>query len=108
MIRTTVSLVAFASLLSLSTLVGCGGTQPAPAAPSAPSEAAPAAAPKGAVKEFGEAAVGDLTKCPVSGEEFTVEATSPKAEHNGKTYYFCCGGCKAKFEANPAKFTTKK
>ena len=23
--------------------------------------------------------------------------------YNGKTYYLCCGGCKAKFEADPAK-----
>lgn len=64
-------------------------------------------APKsgGAVKAPGDANVGDTTKCPVSGEEFVVDANSPHAEHNGKTYYFCCSGCKKKFESDPAKFT---
>ncbi len=61
----------------------------------------------GPVKAPGEANVGDTTKCPVSGEEFVVEATSPKAEHAGKTYYFCCGGCKKKFEESPEKFLNK-
>ena len=27
-----------------------------------------------------------------------------RAEHDGRTYYFCCGGCKAKFVADPARF----
>ncbi|MBX3192981.1 MAG: YHS domain-containing protein [Labilithrix sp.] len=77
-----------------------------PAAPSAPSE--PSAPGKtGEVKAPGDANVGDTTKCPVSGEEFTVEATSQKVEHDGKTYYFCCGGCKKKFESDPAKYVKK-
>ena len=25
-----------------------------------------------------------------------------KAEHDGKTYYFCCDGCKGAFEKSPA------
>ncbi|MDF2695924.1 MAG: Lead, cadmium, zinc and mercury transporting ATPase, partial [Labilithrix sp.] len=41
------------------------------------------------------------------GEEFVVEASSPKAEHNGKTYYFCCSGCKKKFESSPETFLGK-
>jgi Cu+-exporting ATPase len=103
MMRSTLSTVAFVSLLA-----ACGGppegaASPATAAPAAPSAAAPA----GAVKEFGDAKVGDTTKCPVSGEEFVVEASSPKVEHEGKTYYFCCSGCKKKFEAEPAKFVKK-
>lgn len=108
MTRSTVSLVALASLLSLVTLAACGGNHAAPAAPSSPAESATApAAAKGDVKAPGDAKVGDTTKCPVTGEEFTVEATSPKAEHDGKTYYFCCAGCKKKFESDPAKFTKK-
>lgn len=58
----------------------------------------------GPMKAPGEASVGDTTKCPVSGEEFVVAADSPKVEHDGKTYYFCCASCMKKFEANPAKF----
>jgi Cu+-exporting ATPase len=66
------------------------------------------AAAGGAVKPIGEASVGDTTKCPVSGEEFVVAADSPKAEHEGKTYYFCCAGCKKKFESDPKKFSSAK
>jgi Cu+-exporting ATPase len=106
MIRNGVSLVALAALLCLVSVAACGGNQAPPAAsPSHESTTAPAS--KGAVKEAGDAKVGDTAKCPVSGEEFTVEATSPKTEHDGKTYYFCCAGCKKKFEADPAKFAKK-
>jgi YHS domain-containing protein len=27
-----------------------------------------------------------------------------KSEYNGKTYFFCASGCKAKFDANPAVY----
>jgi YHS domain-containing protein len=105
----------FGSLLCCSAiaLAACGNANKAETAPPA-TPATPAASEhgddhhakkstsSGAVKAPGDANVGDTTKCPVSGEEFDVTATSPKAEHEGKTYYFCCGGCKKKFEANPA------
>jgi YHS domain-containing protein len=52
----------------------------------------------------GLAKVGDRTTCLVSKETFVVKADSPKAEYNGKTYYFCCPHCPAEFQANPAKF----
>ena len=116
MTRCTVALVVFASVLSLGSvggLVACGGNHAAPespaalAAPAAPDAGAAATPAKGAVKEAGDAKVGDTAKCPVSGEEFTVEASSPKVEHDGKAYYFCCGGCKKKFEADPSKYMKK-
>jgi YHS domain-containing protein len=96
-------------------LTACGGgsaAAPDPVTPAehvAPSEQ-PTEQPKeaaGPIKAVGEAEVGDTTKCPISDEEFVVEATSPKVEHEGKTYYFCCTGCKKKFEADPAKFLNK-
>jgi P-type Cu+ transporter len=31
-------------------------------------------------------------------------AVASRAEHNGRSYYFCCSGCKAKFLANPDRF----
>jgi YHS domain-containing protein len=93
-------------------LAACGGAPPAPATPAAPTatQATPAAAaaPSGPVKPIGEAQIGDTSNCPVSGEEFVVTADSPKAEHDGKTYYFCCSGCAKKFAADPAKYLTKK
>jgi YHS domain-containing protein len=43
--------------------------------------------------------VGDVTKCPTSGETFTVKADSPKYEADGKTVWFCCEGCIDKYKA---------
>ena len=51
--------------------------------------------------------VGDITRCPVSGEVFRIKATSPKAVVDGKTFYFCCKRCVGKFEKNPTKFLSK-
>jgi len=40
---------------------------------------------------------------PVCG--MTVKSTSPhRSEHGGETWYFCCGGCKGKFDAAPAQY----
>ena len=57
-----------------------------------------------AVVPPGEASIGDTTTCMVSGETFVVSDSSPKVEHEGKTYYFCCAGCAGKFEKEPGKF----
>jgi len=46
-------------------------------------------------------------KCPVSGKEFTKSDASPKYEYEGKDYYFCCTGCKDKFEKDPEKYAKK-
>ena len=82
-------------------LAACGASSTsAPAASPAPASAS-------AVKAPGDARVGDRTRCPVSGEEFTVTESSPKADYNGKTYYFCCGGCDAKFKADPQKYLSR-
>jgi len=49
-----------------------------------------------------------LEKDPVCG--MTVDPSRAKAthEHAGKTYYFCCAGCKTKFSADPAKYLQPK
>lgn len=96
-------------------VVACGGGKPAESAPAAHGEHGEhgehaehhGKKGDGPVKAPGEANVGDTTKCPVSGEEFVVEASSPKVEHEGKTYFFCCSGCKKKFESDPAKYLNK-
>lgn len=91
----------------------CGGSPSAPpaapeGAPAAPEAAAPKQAtanePAEDLKPPGEAGIGDKTKCPVSGEVFTVTDASPHTEVDGKTYFFCCPGCKEKFENDPKKF----
>jgi YHS domain-containing protein len=84
--------------LSSSTLA-CGGN-------AAPANSA-AEATDASVKAPGDAKVGEKTRCPVSGETFTVAANSPKVDVDGKTYYLCCAGCTEKFKADPKKYLTK-
>ena len=50
------------------------------------------------------ASAAAMEKDPVCG--MTVDPSRAKAthEHAGKTYYFCCVGCKEKFSASPAKY----
>jgi YHS domain-containing protein len=62
------------------------GTKPAPKAPGK----APAKVAK--------------VKCAVMGDEFTPDAKSLKSVYKGKTYYFCCAGCKPAFDKDPAKY----
>ena len=49
-----------------------------------------------------------MEKDPVCG--MTVDPSRAKAthEHAGKTYYFCCAGCKEKFSADAAKYLMPK
>jgi YHS domain-containing protein len=93
-------------LVLVLSLAACGGAPtPPPATPPATPTAA-ATLPAG-VKKPGDAQMGDKTVCPVSGEEFTVTASSPKVDYKGKTIYFCCGGCEGKFQANPDEYMKK-
>jgi YHS domain-containing protein len=104
MIRTVLS-----SALLCVLLAACGGSSAGPGANAPMTQAGqPAATKDPSIKAPGDAKPGDKTTCPVSGEEFVVEASSPKVEHDGKTYYFCCSGCDKKFQANPAKFLAPK
>ena len=43
---------------------------------------------------------------PVCGMEVNEEG-APSAEHQGKTYYFCCEGCKTAFSSDPEKYLNK-
>jgi len=93
---------AILSLALVLSLAACGGAPTAkPTSPTA-SGTLPAGA-----KKPGEAQIGDKTVCPVSGEEFTVTASSPKVDYKGKTVYFCCPGCNEKFSASPDEFMKK-
>jgi len=51
------------------------------------------------VKPNANAVIGKVTKCPVSGVMFRVKKSTPKIEHNGKNYQFCCNSCALKFKA---------
>jgi len=43
-------------------------------------------------------------KDPVCGMDVDPAASKHRAEYGGKTFHFCCAGCKAKFEADPARY----
>jgi xanthine dehydrogenase accessory factor len=41
---------------------------------------------------------------PVCGMTVAVETARYHADHGGRTYYFCCGGCRERFIATPERF----
>jgi Cu+-exporting ATPase len=41
---------------------------------------------------------------PVCGMSVDPATARQQADYQGKTYYFCCDGCKGKFEANPDQY----
>lgn len=41
---------------------------------------------------------------PVCGMSVEIAGAKHTAEFDGKTWYFCCGGCKARFEADPRQY----
>jgi YHS domain-containing protein len=88
-------------------LSACSSSAPAPQAPSSQAPSSPAAAPGDDAKPIGEAKLGDATHCPVSGQRFVVSESTPKVEHEGKTYYFCCPECPARFKQDPQKYLNK-
>lgn len=50
-------------------------------------------------------AKAEVVVCPVMGTEIPdVTRAAASSEYNGKTYYFCCPGCKAAFDKNPEKY----
>src|ERR1051326_6327755 len=55
------------------------------------------------------AAVSQLAvKDPVCGMNVNPETSKHRREHAGKPYYFCCGGCAEKFQADPEKYLNPK
>jgi Cu+-exporting ATPase len=45
-----------------------------------------------------------LAKDPVCGMKVDPHAANHRAEHGGRTYYFCCAGCRTKFVADPMRY----
>jgi YHS domain-containing protein len=47
--------------------------------------------------------------CPVMGGEIVLAKADQEsaAVYKGKTYYFCCAGCKPQFEKDPEKYLKK-
>jgi xanthine dehydrogenase accessory factor len=51
-----------------------------------------------------EAAPAREERDPVCGMTVEVTPTSLSAEVGGRTYYFCCGGCRERFRATPDRY----
>ena len=49
----------------------------------------------------------EKAKDPVCGMTVDPATAKHKTEHAGATHYFCCAGCRTKFEADPAKYLAK-
>jgi Cu+-exporting ATPase len=45
-----------------------------------------------------------MEKDVVCGMQVDPAKAAGTSQYNGKTYYFCSKGCKAKFDASPAQF----
>jgi len=50
----------------------------------------------------------ELVKDPVCGMNVDPVTAKAHADHAGKTYYFCCTGCAAKFQAAPEQYLRPK
>lgn len=46
----------------------------------------------------------EVVMCPVMKEEVLDTASATFSDYKGKRYYFCCPGCKPKFDKNPEKY----
>jgi len=50
------------------------------------------------------AAEAPKAKDPVCGMSVDPATAKHRYEHEGQTFFFCCAGCRGKFEADPAKY----
>jgi xanthine dehydrogenase accessory factor len=48
--------------------------------------------------------IQDDAKDPICGMTVEKSKAKHKAEFKGKTFYFCCAGCKQKFEQSPERY----
>jgi len=54
------------------------------------------------------AASAEKAKDPVCGMTVDTASAAHFFDHDGTRYYFCCNGCRTKFQADPAKYLAKK
>jgi xanthine dehydrogenase accessory factor len=45
---------------------------------------------------------------PVCGMRVVIAGARHTAEHDGRTYYFCCGGCRERFLATPERYLQRE
>jgi len=51
--------------------------------------------------------VPDMAKDPVCGMDVDPHTAKFRADHGGRTYYFCAAGCRTKFIADPERYLSK-
>lgn len=103
--------VAALGLAAAWTLTGCSAsaeTEPTTDEPTPPTTTqAPVEDATATLVDFTNAE--GQTICPVAGDVISDKSKAVGHEdYNGKTYYFCCGGCPEAFHANPAKYEDGK
>ncbi|WP_394068922.1 heavy metal translocating P-type ATPase [Roseixanthobacter glucoisosaccharinicivorans] len=96
---------------------GCGGG-PAPLKAAEKPVAAPCCGAKAPVPagtghdhaghDHSACAHSHMAKDPVCGMDVDPHTAKHRADHNGQPFYFCCAGCKAKFEADPDRYLANK
>jgi P-type Cu+ transporter len=47
---------------------------------------------------------GNEARDPICGMSVNKADAQHRSEYNGQAFYFCCGGCKTKFDADPARY----
>jgi xanthine dehydrogenase accessory factor len=72
----------------------------APAPQAGPKSAAPAAAKSKPAATPAEGKAID----PICKMQVDIKAARHTAQHEGRTFYFCCAGCKQRFEQNPSAY----
>jgi P-type Cu+ transporter len=48
-----------------------------------------------------------MARDPVCGMQVDEQKAAGKSEYQGTTYYFCCAGCKQRFDQEPDRYTKK-
>ncbi len=92
-----ITIIALAGLLLIG-LAGCKKEEEPAAPPAAPSAADIEAVAAAAAESV------EQTTCPIMGAKID---KSIYTEYKGKKVYFCCAGCKEKFEAAPEDYLVK-
>ena len=62
------------------------------------------AQPHSAATSFEPQSPDSQARDPVCGMAVDRAAAKHKAEHGGRTFYFCCNGCREKFVSDPARY----
>jgi xanthine dehydrogenase accessory factor len=91
-------------------LAGAAGAAPARKTPVAPARHTTAAAPESTSAPDTPAGHAEPAEAvdPVCGMTVAATAAGRPLAHDGVTYYFCCTGCRRKFELDPAAYVTRE